>query len=126
VKLPEEDESYLAEKGFDWRVLPDGNAGFLIITGFATNAHRFDRLSVDLMIRIPAGYPMGALDMFYVDPPLKLLASGAHPAAADVFEEYAGRKWQRFSRHLNSENAKWQPGVDNLRSFMTLVARELR
>ena len=126
MKLPEDDEAYLQEKGFTWELLPDGNGAFLVVKGYATSNAKFDRASVDLMIRIPAGYPMGALDMFYVDPPLKLASSAAYPPAAETFEEYAGRRWQRFSRHLNTPTAQWQPGVDNLRSFLTLVAKELR
>jgi hypothetical protein len=64
---------------------------------------------------------MAKLDMFYVDPPLRLRSTSAYPAAADAFETHADRKWQRFSRHF-----AWKAGVDDIRTMLGIIAAELR
>jgi hypothetical protein len=125
MELPEEDCDYLRDKALTWELLPDGSGGCLVIKDYAVSAEVYDRPQTDLMIKIPAGYPLAGLDMFYVDPPLKL-RSGGYPPAAETFEDHAGRKWQRFSRHLNDPNSPWQGGVDGIRSFLALVSKELR
>src|SRR4051812_10817748 len=81
MQLLEDDEAYLREKAHDWQLEPDGNGAYLIIRNYPISAAVFDREKVDLMIRIPAGYNNAALDMFYVDPELKLRKTGAHPEA---------------------------------------------
>jgi hypothetical protein len=123
VELPDDDREYLADKGYVWTLLPDGTGGCLVIKDYPVSASAYDRDKTDLMIRIPAGYPMAGLDMFYVDPPLKLRGGGS-PPKADVFENHAERKWQRFSRHLNQ--APWQAGVDSLRTFLAVISKELQ
>jgi hypothetical protein len=117
--LPEIDERYLSEKGIKWAM---STGGYLLLEGITVSTEKFDRATADVMIRVPTGYPMAALDMFYVSPELKL-KDGSHPPAANVFEEHCGRRWQRFSRHLNA--VPWRPGVDGLRSFLALVLGEL-
>jgi len=124
MRLPEDDEEYLNGKGYDWQLAPDGGGGCLIIKGFSVSAEVFDAAKVDLMIRIPAGYNMAGLDMFYVDPPLRMRATGAYPEAASHFEQHTGRKWQRFSRHLIT--TRWRPGVDRLPMFLALIQKELQ
>jgi len=59
-----------------------------------------------------------------VDPEIKIRSTGLHPDRADVFENCAGRRWQRFSRHLST--TPWRPGVDGLPMFMALISKELR
>ena len=102
--------------------MPNGNEALLVIAGLGVDPAKYDRATVDLLIRVPAGYPMAALDMFYVDPPLRL-HSGGYPPQADHFESHGGRQWQRFSRHLNG--TPWRPGVDCLRTFIAPVIHEL-
>jgi Prokaryotic E2 family E/Multiubiquitin len=120
--LPELDEEYLTTKGMRWS-LPA--AGFLLLEGIALAADKYDRSTVDLLIRVPGGYPTAALDMFYVSPELKL-KGGGFPPAAEVFEDHLGRRWQRFSRHMNSGACLWRPGVDSLKTFLALVFGELQ
>jgi E2/UBC family protein E/multiubiquitin len=117
--LPEQDEKYLNEKGYRWSVKP---GGLLVLEGLAVSADKYDRSAVDLMIRVPPTYPMAALDMFYVAPELKL-KSGGYPNQAEVFEEHGGRRWQRFSRHLQD---RWKVGVDSVKSFLALILAELQ
>src|SRR5690348_6013937 len=110
MKLPESDEEYLRGKGYDWSLFPDGKGGLLIMKGFPVNDKKYDQTVVDLMIRIPAQYNVACLDMWYVDPPLHLVGSGAFPEAATAFETHGNRSWQRFSRHLPPKS--WRAGVD--------------
>lgn len=123
MHLPGGDERYLNDKGYKWQLIPDGNAACLVVSDFPISIQVFDHQSVDLMIRIPAQYNIAGLDMFYVDPEIKLRATGLHPDRANVFENCAGRRWQRFSRHLNTP---WRPGVDGLPMFIALISKELR
>lgn len=120
--LPEIDEDYLTNKGFKWS-LPQ--PGFLLFTGIPVSAVKYDLSAVDLLIRIPGGYPTAALDMFYVSPELKLKGGGV-PLASEVREVHLGRTWQRFSRHMNSGSCLWRPGVDSLKTFLALVLAELQ
>jgi len=122
LRLPEADEKYLAAKGISYELLRGGAEVYFIAKDLAVSAERYDRAQTDLMIRIPSGYPNAGLDMFWVDPPLQLRAGG-YPVSADQFENHAGRRWQRFSRHLA---APWRPGVDGIGSFLALVLAELR
>lgn len=119
-RLPEIDELYLSEKGLKWTMPAKG---YLVLEQVHVSSEKYDRSSVDVMIQIPTGYPIAALDMFYVHPELKL-KSGGHPFKADTFEIHCGRNWQRFSRHLSAQ--PWRPGVDGLKNFLVLVMGELQ
>jgi hypothetical protein len=121
MQLPEDDVTYLNGKGYNWELFPDGREGCLVIRDFPVVPARFDRSSTDLLLRIPEGYNNSQLDMFYVDPAVRLL-SGAFPVAADQFVTFAGRQWQRFSRHLGS----WRPGLDGIEVMLTFAQRELQ
>ncbi len=122
MQLLEVDELYLKEKGYNYRLMADGEVGCLVITGYALAPGKYDRDVVDLLICIPKGYNDATLDNYYVDPPVRLKANGQYPPNADYFEDHAGRKWQRFSRHL----PQWRAGIDTLQSFLPLVHRELQ
>ena len=122
--LPDDDEKFLNERGYDWTLYPDGDkAGFLVIRNFDVTGGGFTPSVTDLMIRIPAQYNMAQLDMWYCCPSIKL-ASGQPVLNTEVTEHFLGRQWQRFSRHLLG--GVWRAGVDNLRSFMPLIWLELQ
>lgn len=122
MDLPEADEGFLNRKGHRWELIPGGGGGFLVVKDFLVSPAAFDRDKTDLMVRIPTGYNTAGLDMYYVDPPLRL-KNGSYPQAADVFEDHAGRRWQRFSRHLAGP---WRPGLDGLPMFFALILKELQ
>jgi len=124
MRLPEDDEAFLRGKGYDWSLIPDGDGGLLIIKGFAVSAAKYDRASTDLMIRIPAQYNMAGLDMWYLDPALRLKVNNQFPHQASTFENHGARNWQRFSRHL--PNGRWRAGVDGLPMFFTFINGELK
>lgn len=124
MELPARDVKFLNERGLVWELLPDPQgAACLVVKEFNVAAGGFTPATTELMIRIPPQYPMTPLDMWYCDPPIRLAANGQFAAASEVMEPHLGRTWQRFSRHLNGG---WRPGVDGLRSYFTLIQRELQ
>lgn len=124
MKLPARDDAFLKERGYQFDMLPDASGGaYLIVRKFDVAEGGFTPSSTDLMIRLPAQYPLTPLDMWYCDPPIRLAATGQFAQASEVMESHAGHVWQRFSRHLNGA---WRPGVDSLRSFFVLIQRELQ
>jgi len=122
MQLPEDDERYLNDKGFEWELVPASDGVCLVLRGYAVSPGKYDRPATDIMVRIPAQYPMAALDMFYADPPLRF-PGGAYPKCAEVFEPHGGRQWQRFSRHLANP---WRTGIDGLPNFIPIIAAELQ
>jgi hypothetical protein len=122
MDLPEDDEAFLRNKGYAYKLIPDGEGACLVIEGYPVNPEVYDRPETDLMIRIPAQFNIAALDNYYVDPPIRL-KTGGYPPAADHFEDHAGRKWQRFSRHLPRP---WRAGVDGLQMFFGPIFKELQ
>ncbi|MEX1245272.1 MAG: E2/UBC family protein [Thermoanaerobaculia bacterium] len=123
MQLPEDDERYLADKGCVWELCPDGEGACLIVRDYEVSSDIYDRDRTNLMVRIPPQYNLAGLDMFYVDPPLRVRATGAFPPAADQTEPHCGVQWQRFSRHLP---LPWRPGIDGLPTLFSHVSRELQ
>ena len=123
MQLPENDETCLKDKGFAWTLHEGPGGGFLVLKDFQVSSEKYDREKTDLMIRIPQGYNLAQLDMFYVEPPLRLRETNTYPKAADVFEIHLSRNWQRFSRHLEKP---WRAGIDGLQMFFALILPELR
>jgi len=82
----------------------------------------YDRTESDLLVRLPAGFPDVAPDMWWFAPAVKL-ASGATVQATEIVENYLGREWQRWSRHF--QPGQWRSGIDGLESYLALIQREL-
>jgi hypothetical protein len=118
--LPEADTAFLAEKGYKYQLTLDRGVVHLVIADFAF-PEAYSPRSAELLIRILPGYPNSQLDMFWTIPDV-VLAKGGYPAACTHKETHLGRSWQRWSRHWQVE---WKPGVDNLRSFISAIVREL-
>ena len=122
MQLFEDDEQYLRDRSLSFELVADGEGMGLIIKSLPLAPGKFDREATDLLICVPKGYNDAPLDNFYLDPPVRLKATGQYPHKGDVFEQHAGRKWQRLSRHLPA----WRAGVDTLRSFLPFAQRELQ
>jgi hypothetical protein len=124
MDLPARDVKFLNERQLEWQLVPDPQgAACLLIKGFDVSAGGFVPAAIELMIRIPPQYPMTPLDMWYCDPPIRVASTGQFAVASEVMETHLGRTWQRFSRHLNGN---WRHGLDGLRSFFSLIQRELQ
>ena len=125
MQLPEDDDDFLSELGYVWKLHPDGEeAAFLVLEGFDVSGGGFTPAMSDLMVRIPAKYPLSKLDMWYCAPAIRLISTGAYPDRGDVFETFLGVTWQRFSRHL--ADGSWNAGVDGLRTFFRFILKELQ
>lgn len=118
--LTEPDRDYLATRWPDHQVLQDGGGVAVILRAFLLPA-AFSPATVDLLLRLPFGFPDTQPDMFWVYP--HVLLRGVPPVAASVIEHMHGLAWQRFSRHLPA--GVWRPGIDNLQSYVALITTML-
>lgn len=118
--LVEDDVDFLASTSWRYDLAQDGQFVFLVIyeyplpTGYAP-AH------ADLLLRLPQGFPDAAPDMFWFCP-VVTYSNGAQPPATGDRLSYAGRTWQRWSRHLATA---WRPGIDNLQTYLRLIRTDL-
>lgn len=115
--IPEDDIAFLDEKGFayDLAEVP----GEVLLTLHDFPFPKYAPSAAEMLIRIPAGYPQAALDMFFAIPDVKL-PSGAFPQSCAQHAVIGGKTWQQWSRHTT-----WRAGVDSLRSFLSAVIREI-
>ncbi|HWM62842.1 MAG TPA: E2/UBC family protein [Solirubrobacterales bacterium] len=118
--LSEGDEAYLEGRGFEYEVIPESQMFSLVIRGFRLPVG-YQPEVVDLLLRLPGGFPDAAPDMFWTHPIVSYVGGGA-PPASDVRLDYNGRTWQRWSRHLA---LAWRPGVDNLQTYLRLIRTDL-
>lgn len=80
----------------------------------------YNKASTRLLLKVPPSYPNGNLDMFWTDPNLRLEGGGEQSNTSE--EIILGQKWLRFSWHPQ----KWNPGTDNLRTFLEFVNMRLK
>jgi hypothetical protein len=108
--LPAPDREYLAAKAIPFEEILDGGNKGVILKARPLPQGRFDAAAADILVMLPGGYPDVAPDMFYLLPWVKLLPAGKYPNAADQSVAFAGKNWQRWSRH----NSEWRPGIDGI------------
>ena len=121
MSLPAADLEYLGERGITYSLASEGNMTCVVFPMFQIPPG-YDRRQSDLLVRLNPGYPDVAPDMWWFDPPVKLSSGSAVPAT-DSMEQYLGRSWQRWSRHLSQ--GQWRSGADSLESFLALIRKEL-
>lgn len=119
--LREQDKQFLDESGLTYTVTVDGGFADLVIAGFAT-APGLNPANVDLLVRLPFGFPDATPDMFWVAPHISA-AAGSPVPGTELNETVQARTWQRWSRHIAGQ---WRPGVDNLETYLAYVRRCLR
>ncbi len=95
---------------------------YLIVPNYPLPKH-WDRDSTTLLVMIPNGFPLSALDMFWVDPQIRL-SDGREPEAANYFEQHLGKSWQRFSWHY-TDSMGWKPGQSSLLSHLRFANSRL-
>jgi Prokaryotic E2 family E len=115
--IPEDDIAYLDEKGLAYDLIQAAGEVHLILHRFPFP--KYVPAEADVLIRIRAGYPQAALDMFFTIPDIKL-PSGAFPDRCNQHPVIGGKPWQQWSRHT-----QWRAGVDSLRSFLAGMMREI-
>lgn len=89
---------------------------FAVISDFQLPAG-FEPRCVELLIKLPPGFPDSAPDMFWVHPAVRT-PSGSVPRSTSE-EPLLGKNWQRFSWHLAP--GAWQPGASDLREFLRCI-----
>ena len=119
--LPPDDNKYLTERAIDHSVTSEANMTCIVLRAFRLPTG-FDRPQSDLLLRLNAGYPDVAPDMWWFDPPIRRIDNQPIPAT-EVIERRLGRSWQRWSRHFVA--GQWRSGIDGLESFLALIRREL-
>lgn len=120
-QLPSEDRSFLETSGLTVEVSSE-EAGMLCVVfrGWPLPPG-FNYSSADLLVRLSAGYPDTAPDMWWFSPALTT-EGGCTIQATEIAEVHLGRTWQRWSRHLSP--GQWQSGVDGLENYLALIHAE--
>ena len=121
MPLPDTDLTYLRDRDLPHEITEESGMTCVVFPNFKLPAG-FDHESADLLVRLPAGYPDLAPDMWWFDPGLRT-RDGNVIQATESIEPHLGRSWQRWSRHF--QPGQWQSGIDGLESFMALINREL-
>src|SRR5271169_3536891 len=108
--LPEFDREYLIGKGYEFLEISETGKSGLILKNWSLPKEKFTVDRADLLIFLPQNYPDVPPDMFYFFPALLLQPTNRYPRATEVFEQFNGIRWQRWSRHLGAE--VWRRGTD--------------
>lgn len=119
--LPE-DAQYLVERAIAHEVIEENGMTCLLLREWELPSG-LDQAKADVLIRLAPGYPDIAPDMWWMDPSVRT-ASGAVIPSTDSTEVHLGRQWQRWSRHFSA--GQWQPGIDRLESYLSLIVNEFR
>lgn len=119
--LPDADREYLTAKNIRFEEVEQGGKKGVILRARPLPTGRFDAHLVDVLILLPRGYPDVSPDMFYLLPWVKLVPAGRYPNKADQPLDFAGQKWQRWSRHNN----EWRPGIDGIWTMIKRVEHAL-
>lgn len=119
----EEDEAFLNALGRPWEAVQEGNSNWLLMHNLPV-PKGYNSESVIAAIQIPPGYPDSQLDMVYFYPALSR-KDGKPIRATDVNINIRGISYQRWSRHLTSNNP-WRPGIDNISTFYFYIENWLK
>jgi hypothetical protein len=93
-----------------------GGWQFFVISDFEL-PRGFEPNRVELLVKLPPGFPDAAPDMFWVHPAVRTSA-GNVPRSTST-ERLLGKNWQRFSWHLAA--GAWKPGVSEFRDFLRCI-----
>ena len=121
MSLPPTDAAFLADRGITYTVTMDAGMICVVLPGRPVPPG-YNRASVDVLLRLPPGFPDVPPDMWWVDPAL-VLADGRPVEATQLTEVYLGRSWQRWSRHFTP--GQWRPGIDNVETYLARIRGEM-
>lgn len=121
IVLPEPDQRFVDDHSMAVEAATDGDRKGVVFKDFNTLA-RFDHDKTDILLVLPGGYPDACPDMFYCFPWIKLRGAAGWPERADVAFDFAGRRWQQWSRH----NSEWRAGVDGIHTMIRRITAALR
>lgn len=115
--LPESQVAFLRESDLEFETHLEGEMIALVIKNYRL-PDGYAPSTTDLLLRLHTQFPEVAPDMFWMAPSVSYV-DGSQPQATELREHIVQREWQRWSRHFSG--SPWRPGVDDLRSFMTLI-----
>jgi hypothetical protein len=121
MQLLPADARCLYERGLVYDAVIEGGMTCVVIKSWQL-PEGFDCTESDLLVRLPAGFPDVAPDMWWFAPAVRL-ATGAVIPATEATEMYLGREWQRWSRHFLP--GQWHSGIDGLESYLALIQHEI-
>ncbi|MDP8983022.1 MAG: multiubiquitin domain-containing protein [Acidobacteriota bacterium] len=93
-----------------------GGWTFLVISNFELPAG-FNPNRVEMLVKLPPGFPDAAPDMFWICPAVNAPNGNAPRSTSN--ERILGKNWQRFSWHLAA--GAWKPGISDLRDFLRCI-----
>src|SRR5688572_10052044 len=96
--LREQDRQTLEATGLAYAATVEAGFVNLVITDFPTPPG-LSTEKVDLLLRLPPGFPDAGPDMFWVSPTLTTSSVTQIPGT-ETTESHVGRTWQRWSRHI--------------------------
>lgn len=114
--LPSRCRKHLVERGIAFDEV-DGPQKAIVLRAYPVPSGRFNSDKADFLILLPNGYPDVRPDMFFAMPWLMLAAVNRYPKAADQPFDFAGQRWQRWSRH----NDQWRPGIDGIWTMLRRI-----
>lgn len=125
MKDRRQEEINLLEKRY-YKVEADSNYQWFIIREFVL-PEGWNKLSTDLLILIPSGYPNIPPDNFYTDNELRVAAGNILPNRTSQTRQL-NQQWLQFSYHV--DKTTWKPHADilcghNLQTFMSGVVQRL-
>jgi hypothetical protein len=111
----EDDLKAAQEAGISARLFTEGGQKYIEARNLAIPSPPWSRDRVSIVIAIPATYPMGGLDAFYVEQTVAH-ANGPIPYQQGT-ATIDGRPWALISWHY-ATNRPWNPRQDNLASHI--------
>jgi hypothetical protein len=121
MTLPPEDIAFLGERHPQHTISAEASMTCVVLKQYVLPAG-LNVAQADLLLRLNAGYPDVAPDMWWFNPPVRRSDGGVIPAT-EVIESHLGQQWQRWSRHFLP--GQWRSGIDCLETFMALIRKEL-
>jgi hypothetical protein len=122
MPLPEHDETFLKERGYDWELVAASGEQLLIIHNYHLPDGKYKPAVVDLLIKIPAGYPTSNPDMFFTAQAVSKADGG--PPQAVTQTAINGQMWYQWSRHYPA--GTWRAGIDAIENYLIAVWKELQ
>lgn len=120
--LTADDHRFLAGLGVEYTATEEGGWTVLSVHDWPLPPG-YRPAAADLMVRVAPGYPDMPLDMWYFSPDVSR-TDGQPVPNTEVHETFAGRQWQRWSRHLDP--GQWTAGVDGLESYFARIRADMR
>ena len=122
MTLPAADRAYLSGLGIEYQIEPESGMTCVVLRSWPLPVG-FSQPAVDLLVRLAPGYPDVPPDMWWFSPAVHM-PNGTELPNTSVYEDYLGRRWQRWSRHLRPD--QWRSGMDGLENYVTLIRNELQ